>query len=89
MLEQRVLDYIDAHAQEARELLITLAQIPSPSNHEEKRAEFCRKWLEDQGARGVFVDEALNVVYPIGVTHDNPVVVFMAPCREIPRQCEP
>ena len=38
MLEQRVLDYIDAHAQEARELLITLAQIPSPSNHEEKRA---------------------------------------------------
>ena len=78
MLEQRVLDYIDAHAQEARELLITLAQIPSPSNHEEKRAEFCRKWLEDQGARGVFVDEALNVVYPIGVTHDNPVVVFMA-----------
>ena len=78
MLEQRVLDYIDAHAQEARELLITLAQIPSPSNHEEKRAEFCRKWLEDQGASGVFVDEALNVVYPIGVTEDNPVVVFMA-----------
>lgn len=78
MLEQRVLDYIDAHAQEARELLITLAQIPSPSNHEEKRAEFCRKWLEDQGAKGVFVDEALNVVYPIGVTSDNPVVVFMA-----------
>lgn len=78
MLEQRVLDYIDAHAQEARELLITLAQIPSPSNHEEKRAEFCRKWLEGQGAKGVFVDEALNVVYPIGVTEDNPVVVFMA-----------
>lgn len=78
MLEQRVLDYIDAHAQEARELLITLAQIPSPSNHEEKRAEFCRKWLEGQGAKGVFVDEALNVVYPIGVTEDNPIVVFMA-----------
>lgn len=78
MLEQQVLDYIEAHAQEARELLITLAQIPSPSNHEEKRAEFCKKWLEDQGAKGVFIDEALNVIYPIGVTEDNPVVVFMA-----------
>ena len=39
MLEQKVLDYIEEHAEEARELLITLAQIPSPSNHEEKRAE--------------------------------------------------
>ncbi len=78
MLKQNVLDYIEDHAQEARELLITLAQIPSPSNHEEKRAEFCKKWLETQGARGVYTDEALNVVYPVGVTKDNPVVVFMA-----------
>ena len=78
MLEQKVLDYIHGHEQEARELLITLAQIPSPSNHEEKRADFCRKWLEERGAEGVFIDEALNVVYPIAVTKDNPVVVFMA-----------
>ena len=78
MLEQKVLDYIEEHAEEARELLITLAQIPSPSNHEEKRAEFCKKWLEAQGAEGVFIDEALNVIYPIAVTKDNPVVVFMA-----------
>ncbi len=28
MLEQKVLDYIHGHEQEARELLITLAQIP-------------------------------------------------------------
>ena len=31
-----------------------------------------------QGAEGVFIDEALNVIYPIAVTKDNPVVVFMA-----------
>lgn len=78
MLEQKVLDYIEAHAEEARELLITLAQIPSPSNHEEKRAQFCKEWLDKQGAKGVFIDEALNVIYPIAVTKDNPVVVFMA-----------
>ena len=68
MLDQRILDYIESHAKEARELLITLAQIPSPSNHEEKRAEFCREWLEMQGAKGVFIDDALNVIYPIAVT---------------------
>ena len=78
MLEQKVLDYIEAHAKEARELLVTLAQIPSPSNHEEKRARFCKEWLESQGAEGVVIDEALNVIYPIAVTGDNPVVVFMA-----------
>ena len=42
MLEQKVLDYIEEHAEEARELLITLAQIPSPSNHEEKEQNFAK-----------------------------------------------
>ena len=41
MLNQEILSYIEAHSQEAYELLLTLARIPAPSNHEEKRAEFC------------------------------------------------
>ena len=77
-LNESVIQYIDAHKQEAFELLLTVAQIPAPSHHEEQRAEFCKKWLEDQGAEGVYIDEALNVVYPIGCTEDNPVMVFMA-----------
>ncbi len=77
-LTSTILDYIKDHSEEAYELLITLGQIPAPSNHEEKRAEFCKNWLEEQGAKGVYIDEALNVVYPVGVTDDNPVVVFMA-----------
>ena len=43
MLNQEILSYIEAHSQEAYELLLTLARIPAPSNHEEKRAEFCRE----------------------------------------------
>lgn len=78
MLENDVLDYIETHSQEAYELLLTMAQIPSPSNHEEKRAAFCKEWLEAMGAKGVYVDEALNVVYPCHVTEENPIVVFMA-----------
>ena len=77
-LSQKILDYIADHRQEAYELLLELAQIPAPSNHEEKRAAFCKQWLEDQGAEGVYIDEALNVVYPIGCTESNDLVVFMA-----------
>ena len=77
-LDQTILDYVDAHWEESYELLLELAQLPAPSNHEEKRAVFCKEWLEKQGARGVYIDEALNVVYPIGCEGDKPIAVFMA-----------
>ena len=77
-LDRTILDDIDAHWQESYDLLLELAQIPAPSNHEEKRAEFCKAWLEKQGAEGVYIDEALNVVYPVGCTDDKPIAVFMA-----------
>lgn len=77
-LTSDVLDYIEAHRQESYDLLIRLAQIPAPSNHEEKRAEFCKKWLEEQGAEDVYIDEALNVIYPIGCEGNKPIAVFAA-----------
>ena len=77
-LTQEILDYIAAHRQEGYELLLEIAQIPSPSNHEEKRAAFCKAWLEQQGAEGVYIDEALNVIYPVGCTDTNDLAVFMA-----------
>ena len=70
--------YFDQHRQQAYDLLLELAQIPAPSNHEEKRAEFCRNWLEKQGCKGVYVDSALNVIYPLGCTDDNDLAVYMA-----------
>ena len=75
---QSIHDFLTDHQEEHLQLLLTLAQIPAPSGHEEKRAEFCKSWLETQGAEGVYVDGALNVIYPIGVTDDNPLVVFAA-----------
>ncbi len=60
------------------QLLRKLCVIPAPSHHEEKRAEFVREWLLANGAEKVFVDEAKNVICPVGVTEDNDVVVFMA-----------
>lgn len=77
-LSQNILTYIDQHQEEAYQLLLELAQIPAPSNHEEKRAAFCQEWLTRQGAKGVYIDEALNVIYPIGATDSGPLTVFMA-----------
>ena len=50
MLNEEILQYIQNHREEAYELLLTLARIPAPSNHEEKRARFCSEWLKAQGA---------------------------------------
>lgn len=77
-LTQSMLQYMEQHQQEAYELLLELAQIPAPSNQEEQRVNFCRAWLEKQGAEGVYIDSAQNVIYPIGCEKNQPVVVFMA-----------
>lgn len=77
-LSNTILDYIETHRQEHMQLLLTLARIPAPSNHEEKRARFCKEWLEQNGAEGVYIDDALNVVYPVGVTDENDLTVYAA-----------
>ena len=53
MLSEEMREFIQDHEEEALELLKELAQIPAPSNQEEKRAKFCCDWLERQGAQGV------------------------------------
>lgn len=85
-----ILDYMKEHQKEAFDLLVELAKIPAPSNQEEKRAVFCKEWLEKQGAKGVYIDEALNVIYPVGCENTEassaesadetgkPLAVFMA-----------
>lgn len=78
VLNEEIKAYIQAHAQEAKELLKELAQIPAPSNKEEKRMEFCKNWLIQCGAKGIYTDAALNVVYPYELTENKPVIVFMA-----------
>ena len=78
ILTQDILNSIEQSRQEALELLVELARIPAPSHYEQQRAQFCKRWLEQQGAKGVYIDEALNVVYPVGCTETNDLTVFMA-----------
>ncbi|MDO4308116.1 MAG: M20/M25/M40 family metallo-hydrolase [Eubacteriales bacterium] len=70
--------YVKENEKMVFELLKELCSIPAPSHHEERRAEFCKKWLEAQGAEGVFIDEALNVIYPYACEEGRPVAIFMA-----------
>lgn len=70
--------YLTSSQEELKQLIRDLCAIPAPSHHEEKRAEFCKNWFENMGAKGVYIDEALNVVCPHHVTEDGPVTVFMA-----------
>ena len=77
-ITKEILNYIQEHRQESLDLLLELAPIPAPSNHEEKRAEFCKNWLESQSCKGVYIDQALNVIYPLNCREDNDLVVIMA-----------
>lgn len=70
--------YVSDHAQELISLLEELCRIPAPSNREELRAAFCKQWLEAQGAQGVLIDEACNVVFPYGCDGSRNIDVFMA-----------
>ena len=70
--------YIAGAQEELKQLIRDLCAVPAPSNHEEKRAEFCKRWFDENLGSGAFVDEALNVVFPYNVTEDNDVAVLMA-----------
>jgi di/tripeptidase len=75
-LNQDVLQYLEESREETLALLEALCKIPAPSHHEEKRAAFCKKWLEEQGAEGVYIDEALNVVFPWCCEGKNEIAAF-------------
>ncbi len=60
------------------ELLKELSVIPAPSHFEDERADFIKKWLEDKGAKGVYIDEAKNVVFPLNCENSNEITVFAA-----------
>lgn len=55
-----------------------LCAIPAPSFMEHKRAEYCKKWLENAGAKGVYIDSVLNVIYPLNCEGSDELTVLCA-----------
>ena len=77
-LTEDILQYLNDSEKETIDLIETLCAIPAPSHHEEKRATFIQNWLIAYGAKGVHIDDALNVVFPVGCEGRDDIVVFMA-----------
>ena len=73
-MEQYVQDTKDG----VQDLIRAMAPIPAPSHHEDLRVEFVKNWMEKEGAKGVYVDEAKNVIWPVNVKENNDIYVFMA-----------
>lgn len=77
-LDEKVTDYIDSHIDEAKALLRDICLIPAPSGREQKRAGFINDWLHSIGAEESYIDDALNVIYPVNCEAGNEITVFMA-----------
>lgn len=77
-MKEMIETYIENNVGELHELLAALVGIPAPSHHEEARAAFCKNWLEAQGAKGVYIDDAKNCVYPVNCEGRDDIVVFAA-----------
>ena len=77
-LTREMTAWAEERYQEHYGLLLELARIPAPSNQEELRAEYCKNKLESWGAEGVYIDDAMNVVYPIGCDGGKSIAVFVA-----------
>ena len=70
-------DYLRHSQDELKALIRDLCAIPAPSHQEDARAAYVRDWLKQAGGRPE-IDEAKNVICPLGDDKEGDVVVFMA-----------
>ena len=77
-LTEKMAVYAENVREEVAQLLRDMSRIPAPSNHEEKRAEFCKNWFEKNGFTNVTIDSALNVIAPVNDNGSNDLTVVMA-----------
>ncbi len=78
MNTQEIKQFSENSREEIFKLLKELCNIPAPSHFEQDRAEYCKKYLESIGAKGVYIDEALNVVFPLNCENSDEITVFAA-----------
>lgn len=77
-MQASIQNFVKENRQEMFSTLRELCEIPAPSHFEHERAEYCKKWLENLGAKGVYIDEALNVIFPLHCENSDEITVFAA-----------
>lgn len=76
MLNNKVLEFVEANKELQLGLLKRIVLIPSPSHFEGKRAEFCVNYLKGIGAENAYIDEAKNVIIPMCCENSNELTVI-------------
>ena len=77
-LLEKVISFCSQNDSEIFNLIKEICLIPAPSGKEEKRAEFVKNYLTNNGATNVYIDNALNVVYPVNDNGNNNLILFLA-----------
>ena len=77
-MDAQIRNYIAENTPKMMDTLKELCAIPAPSHSERKRAEYCKAWLESVGAKGVYIDGAMNVIFPINCEGSDEITVFAA-----------
>ncbi|MBR5139743.1 MAG: M20/M25/M40 family metallo-hydrolase [Clostridia bacterium] len=71
-------EFLKENEAELYEILKELCAIPAPSGMEDERAKYCKNKLESFGAKGVYIDEAINVIFPINADKSDELTVIVA-----------
>ncbi len=71
-------NFVESNKESIYRTLKELCLIPAPSHFEHARAEYCKKWLEGVGAKGVYIDDALNVIFPFNCENSDKITVLVA-----------
>ena len=65
MMWDKIKEFAAKNQEEMYEMIRELCRIPAPSGMEHQRALYCKNWLEKAGAKGVIIDDAQNVIFPL------------------------
>lgn len=77
-MENKIKNYISKNRDDIFALLKNLCAIPAPSHKEENRAKYIKTWFENIGAKNTYIDDALNVIFPLNCENSNKITVFAA-----------
>ena len=77
-MRKQIKGYVNENIDEVYKIIYDLCQIPAPSEHEEKRAEYCKNWFLKNGMTEAYIDDALNVIYPYQDNGGEDLTVIMA-----------
>ena len=76
-MDKNLHDFLTSQESELFDLIKNITLIPAPSYKEKKRAEYIKNYLEENGAKGVYIDEVYNVIYPVNIDGSNDITLFL------------